>query len=85
MTFKLSIDIILYDPYSQHDFEKKIESFIIAIEQMGKMRFSGINCIKKIEEGTSVLFSNSCYTFFGTSTKTYVHPLRHYPCIINIR
>lgn len=50
MTFKLSIDIILYDPYCQHDFEKKkIESFIIAIEQMGKMRFSGINCIKKKE------------------------------------
>ena len=43
MTFEISIDIILYEPYSQHGREKKkIESFIIAIEQMGKMRCSGI-------------------------------------------
>ena len=51
MTFELSIDIILYEPYSQHDREKKKkkESFIIAIEQMGKMRCNGIKCIKKKE------------------------------------
>ena len=50
MTFEISIDIILYEPYSQHGRKKKKkESFIIAIEQMGKMRCSGINCIKKKE------------------------------------
>ena len=51
MTFELSIDIILYEPYSQHDHEKKKkkESFIIAIEQMGKMRCNGIKYIKKKE------------------------------------
>ena len=38
MTFELSIDIILYEPYSQHDHEKKKrkKALLLPLNKWGK-------------------------------------------------
>lgn len=69
--------MMLGEPYSQMT-EKNIENLI---EQMGKLRFSGINCIKKREnrEGRQAC----CLT--TKRSLAYPAKLKHFQCIINTK